>query len=137
MNVLTGINHLTLAVRDLNRSIVFYADLLGLTVRMQGPSSAYLEGGTLWLALVVDSAVRSGPLPEYTHVAFSISASDLPALAAKLTNAGVICWQDTGRVDSFYFLDPDGHKLELHTGDLASRLGDRTATNDPAVVKHL
>lgn len=134
--MVTGINHLTLAVRDLNRSIVFYAGLLGLTVRMQGPSSAYLESGTLWLALVVDSAVRTGPLPEYTHVAFSISASDLPALAAKLTNSGVICWQNTGRVDSFYFLDPDGHKLELHTGDLVSRLADRAATNDPANVEH-
>lgn len=69
---ITGINHLTLAVRDLNRSIAFYAGLLGCTARMQRPSSAYLESGTLWLALVVDSAVRTGPLPEYTHVAFSI-----------------------------------------------------------------
>jgi hypothetical protein len=33
-----------------------------------GFGSAYLEAGTLWLALVLDSEVRRGQLPEYSHV---------------------------------------------------------------------
>jgi glutathione S-transferase fosA5 len=113
MNTISGLNHLTLAVSDLDRSIQFYSELLGFTVRMRGTSSAYLEAGTLWLALVLDVHIRSGPLPEYSHAAFSVASADLPIVARRLTSAGVQCWQDA-RADSFYFLDPDGHKLELH-----------------------
>jgi catechol 2,3-dioxygenase-like lactoylglutathione lyase family enzyme len=133
MQEITGVSHITLAVRDLNRSIAFYSDLLGFEVRMRGPSSAYLEAGSLWLALVVDPGARSGPLPEYTHVAFSIPAAALPNLAARLTRAGVMRWQETERTNSFYFLDPDGHKLELHSGDLASRLAARSPLNNSLI----
>jgi catechol 2,3-dioxygenase-like lactoylglutathione lyase family enzyme len=119
--MITGLNHLTLAVSDLNRSIAFYGDLLGFSVRLLKPSSAYLEAGTLWLALVVDPTVRPGPLAEYSHAAFSIAPSELPLVAERLTNAGIPQWQKSERSDSFYFLDPDGHKLELHSGDIRSR----------------
>ena len=68
MNTITGLNHLTLAVGDLDRSVAFYSELLGFSIRMRGPSSAYLEAGTLWLALVLDSEVRRGQLPEHSHV---------------------------------------------------------------------
>lgn len=134
MSTLTGLNHLTFAVSDLERSLAFYAGLLGFSVRMRSGTSAYLEAGGLWLALVVDPTVRPGPLPEYSHAAFGVSASDLPRLVQRLTQAGVVRWQAVDRSDSFYFLDPDGHKLELHSGDLQSRLAARV-TNERTEVK--
>jgi hypothetical protein len=66
--------------------------------------------------------VRAGPLPEYSHVALNVGAGELPALADRLLVTGVVRWQEAERSDSFYFLDPDGHKLELHSGDLNGRL---------------
>src|SRR5262245_29646005 len=123
--MITGLNHLTLAVSDLERSIRFYTELLGFSIRWRGPSSAYLEAGTLWLALVLDPEVRDSPLLEYSHAAFSVAASALPAISERLTRSGVASWQESNRADSFYFLDPDGHKLELHTGNLQNRLRER------------
>lgn len=125
MNTISGLNHLTLSVRDLDRSITFYSELLGFSVRMRGERSAYLEAGTLWLALVLDPHVRSAALLEYSHAAFTIAAADLPIVTQRLRSAGVQSWQETDRPDSFYFLDPDGHKLELHAGDLQTRLKAR------------
>jgi catechol 2,3-dioxygenase-like lactoylglutathione lyase family enzyme len=127
MNTITGLNHLTLAVGDLQRSVAFYSEMLGFSIRMRGPSSAYLETGTVWLALVLDPEVRRGPLPEYSHVAFSVAPGELPLLTTKLTGAGVTSWKEPGTSDSFYFLDPDGHKLELHSGDLDRRMAVRAA----------
>jgi hypothetical protein len=49
----------------------------------------------------------------------------LPALRKKLLEAGVVQWQVSERGNSFYFCDPDGHKLELHSGKLADRLANR------------
>ena len=84
MNPITGLNHLTLAVSDLERSVRFYSGLLGFSLRMRGLSSAYLEAGTLWLALVVDPAVRQGALPEYSHAALSVDPSELCLLAQEV-----------------------------------------------------
>jgi len=122
MESIIGINHVTLAVKDLEQSLAFYSGLLGCEVRMRKGHSAYLGAGTFWLALVVDENVRSGPLPEYTHVALSVSKEGLPVLKEKLLKAGVVEWQESEWADSFYFLDPDGHKLELHSGTLSERL---------------
>lgn len=127
--MVTGLNHLTLAVSDLERSVRFYSELLGFVVRMRRPNSAYLEAGSLWLALAVDADVRRGLLPEYTHAAFTVPESELPELAESLTRAGVVRWQESERENSFYFLDPDGHKLELHSGDLEERLKSRRQVN--------
>ena len=125
--MVTGLNHLTLAVGELDRPVAFYCGLLGFAVRMRGPRSAYLEAGTLWLALVCDDTVRHGPLPEYSHVALNVDAAELPLAKERLIQAGVSRWQEAERDDSFYFLDPDGHKLELHSGDLRGRLMARCA----------
>ena len=120
--MVTGLNHLTLSVAELERSVAFYSELLGFEVRMRGARSAYLEAGTLWLALVQDDMTRVDALPEYSHAAFHVVEGELSVAKERLIRAGVRRWQEAERRDSFYFLDPDGHKLELHSGDLRSRL---------------
>ena len=121
--MLTGLNHLTLAVTDLPRSVSFYHDLLQLRLDATWDNGAYLSLPGLWLCLSLDPARPSVPAAEYTHVAFTVGADDFAALAQRLRAAGVAEWRDNrSEGASFYFLDPDGHKLEAHVGDLASRL---------------
>ncbi|RRA49019.1 fosfomycin resistance glutathione transferase [Acidipila sp. EB88] len=121
--MITGLNHTTLAVRDLDRSFRFYTDVLGLRPVARWYKGAYLLAGTAWICLTLDDATRSGPLPEYTHVAFSVTRAEFVAMQTQLERAAVIAWQQNhSHGSSFYFLDPDGHKLEIHDSDLASRI---------------
>jgi len=121
--MLTGLNHLTLAVTDLNRSVAFYQDLLQLRVEAIWGTGAYLSLPGLWLCLSLDPLRKSEPAADYTHYAFGISASNFPLFVERLRSADVREWRDNrSEGASFYFLDPDGYKLEAHVGDLASRL---------------
>lgn len=114
----TGLSHVTLAVADVERSLNFYRDLLGLTVRAVWPSGAYLEAGSLWLCLSHDSEARTSPHPDYTHLAFSVSKADHAELSERLMEACVLWKHNMSEGASTYFLDPDGHKLEIHVGSL-------------------
>lgn len=60
---------------------------------------------------------------DYTHYAFSIAPEDFESFSYKLKQAGATVLKDNkSEGQSFYFLDPDGHKLGLYVGDLVSRL---------------
>ncbi len=120
----TGLNHLTFSVSDLDRSVVFYRDLLGFELRAVWATGAYLEAGSLWLCLSLDEAPRREPHPDYTHAAFSVDAAAFEALSARVRTAAAIWKDNRSEGASLYFLDPDGHRLELHVGDLESRLAD-------------
>ncbi|CZX09537.1 MULTISPECIES: fosfomycin resistance glutathione transferase [Enterobacteriaceae] len=123
--MLKGLNHLTLAVSDIQRSISFYRDLLGLPVHAIWNNGAYLSCGELWLCLSLDRSRQyiSPQDSDYTHYAFTIEGEDFEVFARKLVEAGTIMWkQNTSEGESVYFLDPDGHKLEAHSGDLLQRL---------------
>lgn len=121
--MITGLNHMTLSVRDVERAWRFYVDLLGCRPVARWPKGAYLLAGDLWLALVLDDHTRAGPLPEYSHLAFSVPAADFAALAGRIQAAGAVIWQaNWTEGESLYFLDPDGHKLEIHASDLKARL---------------
>jgi len=119
---ITGLNHLTLAVTDLDRSIGFYCNLLGFRLRARGRNFAYLDAGALWLCLSPDVEARTVPHPDYTHVALSVATEDFEALAGRIRAAATIWKDNRSEGASLYFLDPDGHKLELHLGSLESRL---------------
>lgn len=90
---------------------------------MRTPRSAYFLAGDLWFCIEEDIHARKASLPEYTHIAFSVDEADFENVQAKLIDYGVSRFKENkseGR--SFYFLDPDGHKLEIHVGDWKSRV---------------
>ncbi|TFF09123.1 fosfomycin resistance glutathione transferase [Pseudomonas sp. BCA14] len=121
--MLSGFNHLTLAVTDLNRSVSFYHEVLQLRLDATWDNGAYLSLPGLWLCLSLDPSRLSAPAVDYTHYALTASAQDFDEVVARLRAAGVQEWRDNrSEGASFYFLDPDGHKLEVHVGDLTSRL---------------
>lgn len=115
-----ALNHITLAVSDLQRSFEFYVGLLGMTPHVRWARGAYLSAGDLWLCL---STEKARPARDYTHIALTIEAAALPYWQRRFSEEQVSLWKEnTSEGDSLYFLDPDGHQLELHAGDLQSRL---------------
>ncbi|WP_338758972.1 VOC family protein [Massilia sp. METH4] len=121
--MISSLNHVTLSVSDLQRSFAFYADTLGFRPRARWARGAYLSVEGLWLCLTLDAQCRQGPLPEYTHLAFTVDAMHFRDRADALLARGVVRWQqNSSEGESLYFLDPDGHKLELHVGSLETRL---------------
>jgi catechol 2,3-dioxygenase-like lactoylglutathione lyase family enzyme len=121
--MLKGLNHITVSVSDLDRSWQFYVDVLGFVPRARWAKGVYLSLGELWLCLSLDDHCRSGMSSEYTHTAFSVAPADFAAMVERLNRLNVPTWKvNVSEGDSHYFLDPDGHKLELHVGDLDSRL---------------
>lgn len=123
--MLKSLNHLTLAVSDIASSIGFYHHLLGLPLHARWDSGAYLSCGDLWLCLSLDAQRRyiAPQESDYTHYAFSLDENDFAVFVARLAQAGVTSWKENkSEGESFYFLDPDGHKLEAHVGNLAQRL---------------
>lgn len=121
--LITGINHITLSVSDLARSFEFYTEVVGLKPVARWARGAYLVAGDHWVCLSLEPGARRGPQPESTHIAFSVPAADHTECAERVLAHGVSVWKENqSEGPSLYFLDPDGHKLELHAGDLKSRL---------------
>lgn len=121
--MIKGINHITLSVNDLDESFLFYTDLLGLKAISKWKKGAYLMAGNIWITLIKDEKVREKALPEYTHIAFDIEEKDFIDLSNKIINYGAKIFQEnTSEGLSLYFLDPNGHKLEIHASSLENRI---------------
>ena len=118
--MLTGLNHITLSVSDLEKSLQFYRDLLGFTAHVMWDKGAYLSLGELWLCLAAGQTDCSS---DYTHIALDVTQQDFAKVVQALRDAGVVEWKNnSSEGDSLYFLDPDKHRLEIHAGSLQSRL---------------
>lgn len=121
--MITHPSHYTLAVTDLDRSFHFYKDILGLKPLCRWPKGAYFLIGDFWFCLNLDANRHAKPDPHYTHFAFAVSKSNFPQIVQHLTGFGIKPFKEnTSPGDSFYFLDPDGYRLEIHVGSWQSRL---------------
>jgi len=120
-----GINHVTLCVSDLERSIAFYTNVLGFAAVASWSKGAYLEAGQLWLALILNPDYSRDDNEDYSHIALTCQAAEFETLSSKLEEAGVREWPtNLSEGNSKYFCDPDGHQLEIHVGDLKTRLSE-------------
>jgi catechol 2,3-dioxygenase-like lactoylglutathione lyase family enzyme len=124
--VLKGINHITLAVSDLTTSLAFYTELLGMKAHVRWDGGAYLSLGDIWFCLSCDEVA---PSQDYSHIALDIAEADYAGFVARLRLANVREWRENrSEGQSCYFQDPDGNKLEIHCGNLQSRLNSLKTT---------
>jgi catechol 2,3-dioxygenase-like lactoylglutathione lyase family enzyme len=123
--VLTGLNHITLAVSNIEQSLNFYVEAIGFTGHVKWDSGAYLTLGDLWLCLSLDQPDHKS---DYTHIAFDIPDADFGEFSLRVKRRNIAVWkQNNSEGQSIYILDPDGHKLEVHAGNLQSRLKSLTS----------
>lgn len=125
MNI-KGLNHLCFSVSDLDKSIKFYSEVFEARLLVQGRKLAYFDLNGLWIALNQEDVYRDLDNRTYTHIAFTIDKEEFDSLKIKLLKLNVEVLpgriRDERDKKSIYFLDPDGHMFEFHTGSLQDRL---------------
>jgi catechol 2,3-dioxygenase-like lactoylglutathione lyase family enzyme len=133
--MITGLSHVTFAVSRLDLSLRFYSELLGLKSLVRWKDGAYLSAGDFWIGLTLDKAATEATNnSSYTHVAFAVTPERFLELREKLLAHDAEEWQiNTSPGESFYFLDPDGHKLEIHARTLPDRLAWLRANPKPGL----
>ncbi|MFC6331957.1 metallothiol transferase FosB [Paenibacillus septentrionalis] len=121
-----GINHFCFSVSDLEKSINFYSEVFGAKILVKGRKLAYFDLNGLWIALNQEDVFRDLDNRTYTHIAFTVEKEDFEVIKTKLRNLNVKVLPGRARDEkdknSIYFLDPDGHMFEFHTGGLQDRL---------------
>ncbi|WP_436857539.1 FosB/FosD family fosfomycin resistance bacillithiol transferase [Mammaliicoccus sciuri] len=125
--MIKSINHICYSVSNLNESIYFYKDILCGDLLLIGETTAYFDIGGLWVALNEEKDIPRNEIQySYTHTAFTIDESEYNSWYRwlKKNNVNILegRTRDVRDKKSIYFIDPDGHKLELHTGTLENRM---------------
>ncbi|MBS0350077.1 MAG: VOC family protein [Proteobacteria bacterium] len=119
--MITSMNHVTLAVKDIDKSFRFYRDILELKPLCRWDKGAYFLAGDFWFCLNVDEMRQ--PNPCYTHYAFSVSVTEFDTMSQRIISSGAVVFKDnTSPGASLYFLDPDQHKLEIHVSNWQERI---------------
>lgn len=126
---LAGMNHISFPVRDLERSLRFYREVLGLEPipRPDLPfPGAWLARNDIQVHLIQppEGVELGSPPPTLNplggHVAFAIA--DYDAVVAALHEAGVETLEAGTEVGQLWIRDPDGNLIELiKINDAASR----------------
>ncbi|MUL35300.1 VOC family protein [Gloeocapsopsis dulcis] len=127
--MITGINHITLTVKNLEESFRFYQEVLGFRPIAKWKKGSYFLAGDLWFCLIQNKNIYTDEL-DYTHIAFTVSEQNFEAMSSRIKHSQAKIWQEnTSEGASLYFTDPNNHKLEIHASDLATRI--KTAKEKP------
>src|ERR671932_740825 len=136
MAIIRGVDHIVLKVADVDRSLAFYKDALGLASEREAdfragkvgfPSVRVDEGFIIDLFPLKDGAAPPRDA-NVDHFCLVTDAEDLMPLVAHLEQRGVEIlrgpkprWGAQGLAMSVYLLDPDGNRVEIRTYAPAAR----------------
>ena len=136
-----GINHVTLHVSDLKRSVDFYQGLFGMPViNRQGATSASLAIGRGPQHLGLSAADAAGP--RIDHICLAVENFNVDRFKAILAQHGVTNVQVRMRdkTPEFFFSDPDGILMQLQDTRYcggSGALGDVCPRPEPSPKKGL
>ena len=131
MFTLEGIDHVALAVRDVERSAAWYIDVLGFERLYPGiwdGVPVFIGKGTTAIALFPrrtrEDPASSNPgqanEADMLHLALRADRKNFLAAQEELKRRGIeFEFQDHEISHSIYFRNPDGHRLEITTYELA------------------
>ena len=110
-----AISMIMLGVRNMERSVSFYRDQLGVALKQQFSGFAMFDSGVVTLVLSEDRAEGETNVSGATEVIFSVD--DVKAGAEALKKQGVVFSHEPHQVNgpmwAANFPDPDGHLLTL------------------------
>jgi catechol 2,3-dioxygenase-like lactoylglutathione lyase family enzyme len=110
-----AISMIMLGVRNMERSVSFYRDQLGVALKQQFTGFAMFDSGAVTLVLSEDRAEGETNVSGATEVIFSVD--DVKAGAEALKKQGVVFSHEPHQVNgpmwAANFPDPDGHLLTL------------------------
>ena len=101
---MVGINHIALAVGDVDEAVDFYARVFDLTLRGRSGRMAFLDMGDQFLAL----AEGDDPVPD-RHRHFGLVVDDVAGVRRALKEAGI----EEERSRGLRFRDPWGNLVEV------------------------
>jgi predicted enzyme related to lactoylglutathione lyase len=117
-SIVTGVDFVSVPTQDLDRSVAFYGDAIGLPRSVYKPERnfAEFETGAVTLSVVDPKRMGIGDFkPNANHLALHVE--DVAAARKTLEERGVKFMGDifdTGVCHMAFFADPDGNALMLH-----------------------
>jgi catechol 2,3-dioxygenase-like lactoylglutathione lyase family enzyme len=122
-----GLDHVAIGVSDVERSRLFYEDVLGLErTHEEWDVPVVMSASGTGIALFPKELHSSStpddvdpPAIRVLHIAFRLDREGFDAARAALARMGVAAhFSDHGISHSIYLRDPDGHQIELTTYDV-------------------
>jgi catechol 2,3-dioxygenase-like lactoylglutathione lyase family enzyme len=119
-----GLDHVAIAVEDVERSQRFYGEVLGLERAHEAWDVPIVMAANGSGVAIFDKELHPGdgdgqPDVRILHIAFRVDREGFEHAREELTAQGLEArFSDHGISHSIYFTDPDGHQLELTTYDV-------------------
>lgn len=117
-----GFDHVAIEVADVEASVAWYIDVLGLERRMEeewGSHPAVVCVGESCVAIFPSDGSERTSGDMIQHFAFRVDRANFVRAQESFRERGIeFRFADHGESHSVYIADPDGHRIEITTYEL-------------------